>query len=199
MYTSRTSGSSGVLILSAPSGAGKTSLARALVSGRNDVGFTVSYTTRSIRPGEKNGVHYHFIDSANFEHMIEADLFVEYATVFGNSYGTSMAAIDQQISRGKHAILEIDWQGARKVREKFPEAVSVFIMPPSLDTLEQRLRDRNQDSDEVIARRMQEARNEISHKDEYDYVIVNDDFDKALNQLEQALQPSTELLDTRHT
>lgn len=177
----------GVLILSAPSGAGKTSLAQALVSDREDVGFTVSHTTRQQRPGEIDGQHYHFADSATFQHMVDQELFVEHATVFGNSYGTSIAAIERQISAGKHAILEIDWQGARKVREKFAEAVSVFIMPPSLEALEQRLRSRGQDADDVIARRMQEARNEISHKDEYDHVIINDDFDSALGQLKQAL------------
>lgn len=177
----------GVLILSAPSGAGKTSLAQALISGRADVGFTVSHTTRRQRPGEIDGVHYHFVDQAGFDQMVEEDRFVEYATVFGNAYGTSVAAINQQISAGKHAILEIDWQGARKVREKFAGAISVFVMPPSLDALEQRLRDRKQDSEEVIARRMQEARNEISHKDEYDHIIINDDFNSALQQLNNAL------------
>ena len=173
----------GILIVSAPSGAGKTSLARALVSENNQVGLTVSHTTRPIRPGEIGGVHYHFIDRQEFEKMIEQDMFVEYASVFDHYYGTSVAAIRQQLDTGKHAILDIDWQGARKVRGKFPNAVSVFIMPPSLEALEQRLRDRGQDSEEVIARRMGDARSEISHKDEYDFTIVNDDFDRALSQL----------------
>lgn len=177
----------GVFILSAPSGTGKTSLAQALIAARQDVGFTVSHTTRKQRPGEIDGVHYHFVDQASFKQIVNQGLLVEYATVFGNAYGTSMAAINQQLCAGKHAILEIDWQGARAVRQRFAAAVSVFIMPPSLDALEQRLRNRRQDSDAVIARRMQEARNEISHQHEYDHIIVNDDFDSALKQLRQAL------------
>jgi guanylate kinase len=177
----------GVLIVSAPSGAGKTSLTQALVSSRQDVGITVSHTTRAQRHGEMNGVHYHFVSSGVFEQMIKDDQFVEYATVFGNYYGTSVKAINDQLQQGKNAILEIDWQGARKVREKFPDALSVFVMPPSLVVLEQRLRNRGQDSEEVIARRMREAQNEISHKGEYDIVVVNTEFDHALAELEKAL------------
>ncbi len=177
----------GVLIVSAPSGAGKTSLTRALVDARNDIGLTVSHTTRPIRSGEKDGVHYYFVDHSVFEQMVDDGLFVEHAVVFGNRYGTSIAAINARLQEGRHAILEIDWQGARRVREAFPNAVSVFIMPPSLEALEQRLRDRGQDSDEVIARRMQEARNEISHREEFDLIIVNDDFDEALAQLNATL------------
>lgn len=177
----------GVLIVSAPSGAGKTSLTQALVSSRQDVGITVSHTTRAQRHGEMNGVHYHFVSSGVFEQMIKDDQFVEYATVFGNYYGTSVKAISDQLQQGKNAILEIDWQGARKVREKFPDALSVFVMPPSLVVLEQRLRNRGQDSEEVIARRMREAQNEISHKGEYDIVVVNTEFDHALAELEKAL------------
>lgn len=177
----------GVMIVSAPSGAGKTSLTQALVSSRSDIGITVSHTTRAQRPGEIDGVHYHFVDLSTFEQMINDHQFVEYATVFGNYYGTSIKAINDQLEQGKHAILEIDWQGARKVREKFPDALSVFVMPPSLAVLEQRLRDRGQDSEQVIARRMQEAQNEISHKDEYDRVVVNLEFDTALTDLGAAL------------
>ena len=179
--------SPGVLIVSAPSGAGKTSLTRALVASRNDIGLTVSHTTRPMRSGEENGVHYHFVDHADFEQMVEQDLFVEHAMVFGNRYGTSIQAIEERLSEGKHAILEIDWQGARRVRQAFSAAVSGFIMPPSLDALEQRLRDRGQDSDEIIANRMQAARSEISHKDEFDQIIVNDNFDQALAQLTAAV------------
>ena len=181
----------GVLILSAPSGAGKTSLALALVGAREDVGLTVSHTTRSQRPGEVDGVHYHFVDQATFEQMIRGDLFVEYARVFDHYYGTSVDAISEQISTGKHAILDIDWQGARKVRQKFPDALSIFVMPPSLEALEQRLRDRNQDSDEVIARRMGDAKSEISHKEEYDRILINDDFDRTLSYLNAALNALT--------
>jgi len=120
--------------------------------------------------------------------MIEQDLFVEYAKVYDHYYGTSVTAINAQLDAGKHAILDIDWQGARKVREKFPNALSVFVMPPSLETLEQRLRDRGQDSDEVIARRMGVARSEISHKEEYDITLINEDFDHALEQLQATLE-----------
>jgi guanylate kinase len=178
----------GVLIVSAPSGAGKTSLARALVAQNERAGMTVSHTTRPRRPGETDGLDYYYVDHQQFSEMIEQDLFVEYAKVFDNYYGTSVAAIREQLDAGKHAILDIDWQGARKVREKFPNAVSVFVMPPSLQTLEQRLRDRGQDSEQVIARRMGDARSEISHKDEYDHIVINDDFDRALDQLRCALE-----------
>jgi len=178
----------GVLILSAPSGAGKTSLARALVARDSDAGLTVSHTTRARRPGETDGLDYHFVDHQTFRQMIEQDLFVEYAKVYDHYYGTSVTAINAQLDAGKHAILDIDWQGARKVREKFPNALSVFVMPPSLETLEQRLRDRGQDSDEVIARRMGVARSEISHKEEYDITLINEDFDHALEQLQATLE-----------
>ena len=179
--------SPGVLILSAPSGAGKTSLARKLVESRQDVGLAVSHTTRPQRPGEADGVDYHFIDKAKFETMIAAGQFIEHATVFGNHYGTSVTAVETLISRGKHAILDIDWQGARNVRHKFPAARSVFVVPPSLAVLEQRLKLRKQDSDEVIASRMRLAMSEFSHKDEYDYIIVNDQFDQAFAELEAIL------------
>ncbi len=178
----------GILILSAPSGAGKTSLARALVSSRNDVGLTVSHTTRPQRPGEEHGRDYFFVDHEEFSRMIREDRFVEHAEVFGNFYGTSIDAINALLQSGRHAVLEIDWQGARRVRETYPEAHSVFIMPPSREALEQRLRARGQDSDAVIAKRMCEADSEMSHKDEYDQVIVNDQFDRALSELRQALE-----------
>jgi len=173
--------------VSAPSGAGKTSLTQALVARRNDLGLTVSHTTRAQRPGETDGVHYYFVDHEKFEQMIADGEFVEHALVFGNRYGTSLAAIEAQLSRGRHAILEIDWQGARRVRQRFPGVMSVFIMPPSLDILEQRLRDRGQDSDAVIERRMQEAQSEMSHREEYDRIIINADFDSALAELSDAL------------
>ena len=180
-----------VIILSAPSGAGKTSLARRLVACRPDAALAVSHTTRPQRPGEKDGVDYYFVDKAGFEAMIAAGRFIEHATVFGNYYGTSVEAIETLISGGKHAILEIDWQGARTVRRKFPEARSVFIMPPSLEALEERLKSRRQDADEVIAGRMRAAVNEMSHRDEYDYVIVNDQFDQAFARLEAILPAHT--------
>ena len=177
----------GILILSAPSGAGKTSLARALVSSREDVGLTVSHTTRPQRPGEENGRDYYFVDHEEFSRMIREDRFVEHAEVFGNFYGTSVDTINSLLRSGRHALLEIDWQGARRVREKYPASRSVFIMPPSRESLEQRLRARGQDSDAVIAKRMCEADSEMSHKDEYDRIIVNDEFDRALAELRQVL------------
>lgn len=177
----------GILILSAPSGGGKTSLARKLVANRDDVEITVSHTTRAQRPGEENGIHYHFVSKAIFEKMIDDGEFIEYATVFDNYYGTLRDTIQKLILHGKHAILDIDWQGARNVRQQYPAATSVFVMPPSIDVLEQRLRQRKQDSDNVIARRMRDAKNEISHKDEFDSIIINDDFDQALLELETIL------------
>ena len=179
--------SPGILILSAPSGAGKTSLSRALVETRNDVGLTVSHTTRPRRPGETDGRDYHFVDHERFRQMVRYGLFAEHAEVFGNYYGTSLATIRDLADAGRHALLEIDWQGARKVRQKYPGARSVFIMPPSREALEQRLRDRGQDSDAVIDRRMREADSEMSHRHEYDRVIVNDDFDRALGDLNDLL------------
>jgi len=176
-----------VLILSAPSGAGKTSLARRLVAKRPDAALAVSHTTRAQRPGETEAVDYYFVTAAQFEAMIAAGRFIEYATVFGNYYGTSADAIAALISGGKHAILEIDWQGARAVRRQFPDAQSVFVMPPSLDALEQRLRARRQDADAVIAARMRAAQDEMSHAGEYNHIIVNDHFDHALEKLEAVL------------
>ncbi len=182
----------GILILSAPSGAGKTSLSWALVNERDDVGLTISHTTRPQRPGEVDGRDYHFVDHDHFHRMIHADQFVEYAEVFGNLYGTSIEAIEALTRTGRHALLEIDWQGARKVREQYPGTRSVFINPPSEATLEQRLRDRRQDSDQVIAKRMRQARSEMSHADEYDVIIVNDDFACALEQLNHAINELNE-------
>ena len=186
----------GILVLSAPSGGGKTSLARALVARRNDVEITVTHTTREQRPGEQHGVHYYFVEKIDFETMIEKGEFIEYAQVFDNYYGTSIKALENLISRGKHAILDIDWQGARNVRRKYADAISVFVMPPSMEALEQRLRERRQDSEEVIARRMRDAANEMSHKDEFDIIITNDDFDNTADTLERILE---KLGSTEHT
>ena len=188
----------GILVLSAPSGGGKTSLARALVARRNDVEITVSHTTREQRPGEEHGVHYYFVEKIDFETMIEKGEFIEYAQVFDNYYGTSIKALENLISRGKHAILDIDWQGARNVRQKYPDAISVFVMPPSTEALEKRLRERRQDSEEVIARRMQDAANEMSHKDEFDIIITNDDFENTADKLERVLEKLGSIGRTKH-
>jgi guanylate kinase len=165
-----------LFILSAPSGAGKSSLAKALMEALPDLGVSVSHTTRDPRPGEQNGVHYFFVSCDEFDAMVAAGRFLEYATVFGNSYGTARAVVENLLKQGKSVILDIDWQGARSIKAQMPQAVSIFILPPSRATLEERLRNRKQDSDEVIARRMREAVSEMSHYGEFDRVVVNDDF-----------------------
>jgi guanylate kinase len=169
--------------VSAPSGAGKTSLVKALLESSADLVVSVSHTTRAIRPGEQDGVNYHFVAEAEFEAMLAASAFLEHARVFGNLYGTSQTAVEQQLAEGHDVILEIDWQGARLVRELMPAAVSIFIIPPSQEALQQRLEDRGQDDDEVIARRMRDAVSEMSHYDEYDYLVINDVFQEALDEL----------------
>jgi len=176
--------SKGILfIVSAPSGAGKTSLVKALLQRVPDLGLTISHTTRPPRLGERDGSHYHFVDEAGFAAMIAADAFLEHAQVFGNHYGTAEPQVRSALARGQDLLLEIDWQGARQVRSRFPGAVSVFILPPSAAALAERLRSRGQDSDEIIARRLRQAREEMSHYDEYDYLVVNDRFDEALAEL----------------
>ncbi|MBK1650074.1 guanylate kinase [Rhabdochromatium marinum] len=176
-------GSGTLFVVSAPSGAGKTSLVRALLDGHPRLRLSTSYTTRAPREGEIDGVHYHFVSREAFERMIEENAFVEYAQVFQNAYGTARETLRQSLDAGQDLLLEIDWQGARQVRAHFPEAVSIFILPPSLQELERRLRERGQDSEETIAARMAEARSELSHFGEYDYLIVNDRFEAALAEL----------------
>ncbi|HAJ92324.1 MAG TPA: guanylate kinase [Gammaproteobacteria bacterium] len=171
-------------ITSAPSGAGKSSLLRALLETMGGgLALSVSHTTRSPRPGEVDGVDYHFVEVERFEAMVSQGDFLEYAQVFDNHYGTSRQAVADQLATGVDVILEIDWQGARLVRELLPEAVGIFILPPSLEALQQRLQDRGQDDDEVIARRMRDAMSEMSHYEEYDYLVINDDFQAALDEL----------------
>jgi guanylate kinase len=173
--------SGGILfIVSAPSGAGKTSLVKSLLANDRGLGLAISYTTRRPRPGEQNGVHYHFVDASTFGAMVDAGDFLEHAEVFGNRYGTAEATVRAELVRGRDLVLEIDWQGARQVRARFPAAVSVFVLPPSLAALEERLRGRGQDGPEVIAGRMARARSELSHYGEYDYLVVNDRFEDAL-------------------
>jgi guanylate kinase len=172
-----------LFIFSAASGTGKTSLARALVERMPRVSFSVSHTTRAPRPGEQHGVHYYFVAREEFDRMVAAGEFVEHATVFGNSYGTSRMAIEDKLNAGESVILDIDWQGARAIKRQMPEAVSIFILPPSRAALRARLAGRGQDSQEVIDRRMQEAVSEMSHYHEFDRVVVNDDFEAALADL----------------
>lgn len=172
-----------LFIVSAPSGAGKTSLVNALVERLPAISLSVSHTTRPIRPGETDRVHYHFVDDGVFDSMVARDAFLEHADVFGHRYGTALAPVEERLAAGEDVILEIDWQGARQVRAALPWAVGIFILPPSRETLLERLRSRGKDSDAVIEGRMAAADEEMSHQDEFDYRVVNDDFDTALEAL----------------
>ncbi|HEX19681.1 MAG TPA: guanylate kinase [Acidiferrobacteraceae bacterium] len=173
-----------LFIFSAASGGGKSSLAQALNKRDADIGISVSHTTRDPRPGEINGQHYHFVTVPEFEELVAQHRFLEHARVFDHYYGTSRQAVQLLLDQGKHVILDIDWQGARSIKAKMPEAVSIFILPPSREELERRLRARGQDSEEIIKRRMADAVSEMQHYSEFDHVIVNDDFDAALDDLE---------------
>ena len=177
-----------LFVFSAASGTGKTSLAKALVERHPEFAFSVSHTTRAPRPGEQHGVHYYFVSREEFDRMVAAGEFVEHATVFGNSYGTSKRAIEDQLRAGKDVILDIDWQGARAIKRWRPQAVSIFILPPSRAALRERLTNRKQDSDEIIDRRMHEAVSEMSHYGEFDRLVVNDDFEAALADLAAILR-----------
>lgn len=170
-------------ILSAPSGAGKTSLVAALLQTLKQVEVSVSHTTRPMRSGEKDGVNYHFVNKQAFQALVEQGAFFEHAQVFNNNYGTSRLAINQRLEAGIDVILEIDWQGAQQVRAQQPEAIGVFILPPSLQALRDRLNARGQDSEAVIESRMQQAISEMSHWHEYDYLVINDDFTQALGEI----------------
>lgn len=171
-------------VIAAPSGAGKTSLVKALLERRPGIEVSVSYTTRKPRPNEADGRDYCFVDRATFERLIGEDALLEYARVYDNFYGTSRERVQRAIAAGRDVILEIDWQGARQVRAAFPEAQSVFIVPPSVGELRRRLSGRGQDAAEVIERRMRDARSELMHWVEFDYLIVNDDFGRALAELQ---------------
>ena len=178
-----------LFILAAPSGAGKSSLIKALLEKHGDnatypMQVSVSHTTRQPRPGEIDGEHYHFVSRDQFESLIEQGVFFEWAEVFGNYYGTSRVTIEQTLHRGIDVFLDIDWQGARQVKKLLPDARGIFILPPSVEVLRERLTRRGQDSEEVIASRMKEAVSEMSHYAEFDYLLINDDFTTALHELE---------------
>ncbi|MFV9996944.1 MAG: guanylate kinase [Arsenophonus endosymbiont of Dermacentor nuttalli] len=177
-------------IVSAPSGAGKSSLIQALLKTQPlyDTQVSISHTTRAIRPGEKDGEHYYFVTESKFHQMIDNNDFLEYACVFGNYYGTSRAAIEEIINSGVDVFLDIDWQGAQQIRQKMPSGRSIFILPPYKDDLLRRLRGRGQDSEETIKQRMAQAVAEIKHYNEYDYIIVNDDFHTALGDLQSIIR-----------
>ncbi|WP_028292300.1 guanylate kinase [Oceanobacter kriegii] len=172
-----------LFIFSAPSGAGKTSLVNALLKTTKHIGVSVSHTTRAPRPGEENGVAYHFVSVDEFKTMIGNAAFLEHAQVFDNFYGTSQPWVESELAAGRDVILEIDWQGAEQVRKLMPEAVSVFIAPPSIEALRERLTKRGQDDEATIERRMRDAQSEMSHYCEYDYLIINDNFDNTLEEL----------------
>jgi guanylate kinase len=174
--------------VSAPSGAGKTSLVEALTQGTQQVRVSVSHTTRPMRPGEQDGVNYHFLTHAAFAEMLKRDAFLEHAAVFGNSYGTSAQWVEDQLQQGLDVILEIDWQGAAQIKKLRPDAVAIFILPPSRAELLQRLQKRGQDDASVIERRMAQAVDEISHYAQADFIVINDQFDRALQELRCILE-----------
>ena len=173
-----------LFVIAAPSGAGKTTLVKAMVGRNPDLRFSISYTTREKRVNEVEGKDYFFVTEADFEDLRAKDKLLESALVFDNQYGTGRSQVEEHLANDHHVILEIDWQGARQVRESMPDCVSIFILPPERPELERRLRDRGTDNDEVIARRLQEARGDMSHWDEFDFVIINDDMDIAVGELE---------------
>lgn len=170
-------------IIAAPSGTGKTSLVKALIDSMPNITVSISHTTRQQRPGEVDGINYYFIDRAEFAHRIEQNDFLEYASIFGNYYGTSKTWVENTLAKGIDVILEIDWQGHQQIKRLFPDSIGIFILPPSLADLRERLTKRNQDSTETIENRLSDARETISHSDEFSYLIINDDFTQALADL----------------
>jgi guanylate kinase len=175
-------------VLAAPSGGGKTSLIAALMERDKNICLSVSHTTRPPRAGEIDGKHYHFVDKPGFEALTEIDAFLEYAHVFDYSYGTGRQAVMNQLAKGFDVMLDIDWQGAQQVREKFPACCSIYLLPPSIQELNKRLSGRGQDSPEIVARRMRQAQSEISHWADFDFLVINDHFDKALNDVHSIIR-----------
>jgi guanylate kinase len=183
-----------LFVIAAPSGAGKTSLVRALMQRLPALRFSISYTTRTQRQNERHGHDYFFVDKPTFERMVAGNEFLEHARVFDNYYGTSKAQVEQLLVAGENVLLEIDWQGAQQIRRAMPESRTIFVLPPSREALEQRLRGRGTDSNEVIARRLRDSMADLSHWDEFDYVIVNDDFGRATDDLEAIVRDRGEHL-----
>ena len=175
-------------VISAPSGAGKTSLVKALLESTPNLEVSVSHTTRDIRPGETDGINYHFVDQSEFESIRDANGFFEWAQVFGNFYGTSSQTVQERLADGIDIILEIDWQGARQIKALVNTAISIFVLPPSTAALRSRLTDRGQDNDEIIEGRMQAARDEMAHYREADFIVLNDDFEAALHDLQSIVR-----------
>jgi guanylate kinase len=174
-------------IIAAPSGAGKTSLVKQLISDLDNLAVSISHTTRQIRPGEINGQDYYFINVEDFRAMQEKQAFLEYAQVFDNFYGTAQETLEQNLEKGLDVILEIDWQGAQQIKKLLPDSISIFILPPSTEVLLQRLRNRGQDDEQIIARRMRDAVAEIRHYEEFDYLVVNNVFEQALIELKSII------------
>lgn len=172
-----------LFIVAAPSGAGKSSLVNAVLALEPDIALSISFTSRAARPGERHAQHYHFVSKAEFEAMVAAGDFFEHAVVHGDYKGTARQSVEPQLAAGQDVLLEIDWQGARQVRAKIPEAITVFILPPSRQALDERMRKRGQDSEAVIAQRLAAAREEMSHLHDFDYLIVNQDFDAAVQEM----------------
>ena len=172
-----------LFVVSAPSGTGKTTLVKTLTEHDRNVVLSTSHTTRPRRQGERNGVDYHFVETAHFQEMIEEGLFLEYANVFGYLYGTSRGSVYCELNAMRDVVLEIDWQGARQIRERFPGVVSIFVLPPSRESLRNRLRARGRDSEQIIAERMRTVVSELSHYDEFDYLIVNESIQRATEDL----------------
>lgn len=172
-----------MIILSGPSGAGKTTLANGLIASHPEIEFAVSHTTRAMRPGETNDVEYHFVTPEQFEELVQGGEMLEHAIVYGNRYGTSRAAVDHALDAGHRVLLDVDWQGSMHLMEQFPEAVSIFIEPPGGKDAARRLQGREQDSDATIEARMAEYQEQVSHRDEFDYVITNDDLEESLAKL----------------
>ena len=177
-----------LFVVAAPSGGGKTSLINALLEQDRQVKLSVSHTTRPPRPGERDGVHYHFVDQASFLNLVGQGAFLEHARVFDYYYGTGRMEVERQLKAGFDVLLDIDWQGARQIRASFPSCCRIFIIPPSLDVLRQRLIARGQDSKDVIQRRMRDAQSEISHWSEFDFIIINDVFDEALADMQSIIR-----------
>ncbi len=176
-----------LFVIAAPSGAGKTSLVRALMRREPGLRFSISYTTRRQRPNEKHGHDYFFVSREEFDRMVDAGEFLEHATVFDNSYGTSRRQVEESLAAGQDLILEIDWQGAQQIRRALPECRTIFILPPSRAELERRLRGRGTDSEEVIQRRLGDAAGDMGHWREFEFVVVNDDFERALRELQDVV------------
>jgi guanylate kinase len=177
-----------LFVIAAPSGAGKTSLVKALLQRKPELHVSISHTTRKRRPTEEEGREYHFVSVSDFQQLLVQGQFLEHAQVFDNLYGTGRRPVETELARGNNVVLEIDWQGAQQVRRALPECVTIFILPPSRQSLEERLRNRRTDSEEVIARRLRDAVGDMSHWNEFDYVVVNDDFEKAVNDLVRIIE-----------